>query len=345
MSERETTQRGGGESQQESGVAPSGETSAPLTASANPRLRYLWQQVAALAAAEATVLIQGESGTGKEVVARALHERSPRRGRPFVQVNCAGLPEGLLESELFGHERGAFTGATRQRPGKFELADGGTLFLDEVGAADGRVQTRLLRVIQEREFERVGGDRAIRVHVRIVAATNADLRDSVRQGRFREDLFYRLNVVPLEIPPLRERREDIPGLVQLFVRRAAARNGRAIDGVAPAVVERLRACAWPGNVRQLENVVERMVVLAAHGELTEADIPPEVLDAESLDMDQDEPRSFAEARSRFEHRYLCRALQQHNGVIAHVAEAIGMSRKNLYTKLDQLRIDYRRYRL
>jgi two-component system, NtrC family, response regulator AtoC len=320
-----------------------GETG-PLLASENPRMRHLLAQVAAVAEAQATVLIWGESGTGKEVIARALHERSQRRGGPFVRVNCGALPEGLLESELFGHERGAFTGATRQRPGKFELADGGTLLLDEVGAAEAKVQTRLLRVLQEKEFERVGGTQTIRVQVRVLAATNADLGRAVQQGTFREDLYYRLNVVPLEVPPLRDRREDIPRLAQLFLQRAAARNGRLVHGFAAAAIEHLQGCAWPGNVRQLENAVERMVVLSREEELTVADIPPELRNGLEPGLDQDTPRSFAEARSRFEHGYLCRALQQHNGVIAHVAEAIGMSRKNLYTKLDQLQIDYRLYR-
>jgi DNA-binding NtrC family response regulator len=321
-----------------------GEATVPPLSSLNKRMRRLFQQVDQLASAQATILIQGESGTGKEVIARALHQRSRRRRGPFVLVNCAGLPEGLLESELFGHERGAFTGATRQRPGKFELADGGTLFLDEIGAAELKVQTRLLRALQEKEFERVGGTQTLRVEVRVIAATNADLAACVRNGSFREDLFYRLHVVPLELPPLRDRREDIPQLVAYFAELAVQRNGLPTCTISADVIAMLQDCDWPGNVRQLENAVERMLVLARSSQITVGDIPAELSHGMSGVERIPEPRSFHEARSLFERNYLCKALEQHNGIISQVADAIGMSRKNLYTKLGHLNIDYDRFR-
>jgi DNA-binding NtrC family response regulator len=308
-------------------------------------MRLLLERLSRIAAASATVLIEGESGTGKEVVARALHRWSPRRDGPFVRLSCASLPEGVLESELFGHERGAFTGAVRQRPGRFELADGGTLLLDEIGAADAKVQLRLLRVLQEHEFERVGGTETLRVDVRVVAATNVDLKAEVRQGRFREDLYYRLSVVPVRLPALRERREDIPLLIEHFLAEAAARNGSPVRSIAGPAVERLQAYPWPGNVRELENVIEQMVVLAAGERLTLADIPAEIADwREPGEEPAAGPVSFHEARALFERRYLCDALRRHRGVIAQVADAIGMSRKNLYMKLDNLEIDYDRFR-
>ncbi|MEW6751038.1 MAG: sigma-54 dependent transcriptional regulator [Candidatus Latescibacterota bacterium] len=311
----------------------------------SPGMLAVLAQVEELATTSATVLIQGESGTGKGMVARALHARSPRRRSPFVDLNCAALPEGLLESELFGHEKGAFTGAAERRLGRFELAEGGTLFLDEIGAADPRVQMRLLRVLQEREFERVGGSRTLAVDVRIVAATNADLREEVRKGAFREDLYYRLSVVPIHLPPLRERREDIPALVTHFVTQAALRNGRPVRQVDEEALARLQAYPWPGNVRQLENVVERMVILGRQPSLTVADIPEEIAEwrCEAAPSDLD-LCSYQQARILFERRFLCAALRRHHGVISQVAEAIGMSRKNLYMKLEHLQIDYERYR-
>ena len=321
----------------------------PLLASESASMRSVLAQVLRVADAEATVLLQGESGTGKGVLARVLHDRSPRGGGPFVEVNCAALPEGILESELFGHEKGAFTGAVRQRAGRLEQAHGGTMFLDEVGAAAGRVQLRLLRVLQERRYERVGGDRTFTADVRVVAATNVDLAAEVRQGRFREDLFYRLHVIPVELPPLRDRREDVPLLVQYFLRRprpgAPPRFPRDIDEEA---LRLLIDYPWPGNIRELENTLERMVVLARGPRLTAADVPEEVAAwrqgraAEALE-DLGEV-SYREAREWFDRRFLSHALRRHNGVITHVADAIGMSRKYLYTRLEQLDIDPRRYR-
>ena len=233
-------------------------------------------KVRLVAGTASTVLILGETGTGKELIARAVHSGSIRRDRPLIKVNCAALPTGLIESELFGHERGAFTGATERRIGRFELAAGGTIFLDEIGELPLEVQVKLLHVLQEREFERIGGHKTIKVDVRIVAATNRDLNQAVAEGRFRQDLFYRLNVFPLVMPPLRERREDIPLLVQYFVRRYASRVGRGIDRIPAATMERLAAYCWPGNIRELENVVERAVILSPGPELELAAelIPP-----------------------------------------------------------------------
>jgi transcriptional regulator with GAF, ATPase, and Fis domain len=219
------------------------------------------------------VLIQGESGTGKELIANGIHHGSPRRSRPFIKVNCAALPETLLESELFGYERGAFTGAVARKEGRFELADGGTLFLDEIGDLSPATQAKLLRVLQEGEFERLGGTRTLRVDVRLVAATHTDLAALVQDRRFREDLFYRLNVITIRIPPLRDRREDIPLLAQHFLRRFAAKNAKGIAGFTDEALDLLETYAWPGNVRELENVIERAVVLTRSSMISPADLP------------------------------------------------------------------------
>jgi formate hydrogenlyase transcriptional activator len=232
-----------------------------------PSLQRVREQIAQVAPTDATVLVQGETGTGKELVARAIHEQSARRDRPLVKVNCATLPRELVESELFGHEKGAFTGAVQQRRGRFELADGGTLFLDELGELPLEAQAKLLRVLQEREFERVGGSRGLEVDVRVIAATNRDLASEVAAHRFRADLYFRLNVFPIHLPPLRERRDDIPMLLDHFVGTTARRLGRPVDGISPAFVARARAHDWPGNVRELENVVERALIMSRGGVL------------------------------------------------------------------------------
>jgi transcriptional regulator with GAF, ATPase, and Fis domain len=224
-------------------------------------LRSVFSRVAKVAPTDATVLLTGETGTGKELVARAIHRRSKRISRPFVSVNCAGIPRDLIASELFGHEKGAFTGATQQRLGRFELANGGTLFLDEVGELPAETQIALLRVLQEHEFERVGGSRPIRADVRVIAATNRDLQAAIRTGYFRSDLYYRLNVFPIEIPSLRERREDIPLLVEYFIDRYAQRAGKNITCVSNKTLELLQSHRWPGNIRELQNVIERSVIL------------------------------------------------------------------------------------
>jgi DNA-binding NtrC family response regulator len=231
-----------------------------------------------MAPVSSTVLIQGESGTGKELVAKGIHDLSPRRGRPFIAVNCAALPETLLESELFGHEKGAFTGAAERRLGRFELADTGTIFLDEIGEIPSSVQVKLLRVLETRSFFRVGGVQPIKVDVRVVAATNRSLKDRVALGEFRDDLFYRLNVLSIYLPPLRERREDIPLLVTRFVREFAAQHERQFPGIAADAMQRLMQAPWPGNVRQLRNLIESMVVLAPREEIRAGDIPADVMD-------------------------------------------------------------------
>ncbi|MCO6401168.1 MAG: sigma-54-dependent Fis family transcriptional regulator, partial [Verrucomicrobia bacterium] len=239
----------------------------------SPALQEVFDTIRQVAQSRATVLIQGESGTGKELVAQALHRLSPRSKGPFIAVHCAALSETLLESELFGHERGAFTGATERRRGRFELADGGTLFLDEIGEIDSSLQVKILRVLEERRFERVGGQETIDVDVRLVAATNRDLKKKVEEGTFREDLFYRLDVVAIRLPPLRERVGDLPLLVDHFISVFAEENGKKIVGITPEAMQALGGYEWPGNVRELRNMVERMVVLARGEKLTLRDVP------------------------------------------------------------------------
>jgi DNA-binding NtrC family response regulator len=271
----------------------------------SPALKRVLEQIAQVAPTGSTVLIQGETGTGKELVARAIHDASVRRERPLVKLNCAALPRELVESELFGHEKGAFTGALQQRRGRFELADGGTLFLDEVGELPLDTQAKLLRVLQEREFERVGGTRSLSVDVRVIAATNRDLQSQVAAGRFRSDLFYRLNVFPIVVPPLRERRNDIPRLVQHFAARNARKLGRMLEGISPAFMDRATAYDWPGNIRELENVVERALIMSRGPMLDGADLlspasaqapaAPEPVDASLEEMERAHIRRVLEA--------------------------------------------------
>jgi DNA-binding NtrC family response regulator len=243
-------------------------------------LRRVRAQIAQVAPTDSTVLIQGETGTGKELVARAIHGMSQRRERPIITINCAALPRELVESELFGHEKGAFTGAVQQRRGRFELADSGTLFLDEVGELPLEAQAKLLRVLQEGEFERVGGTRGLRADVRVIAATNRDLHTEVGARRFRADLYYRLNVFPIALPPLRERREDIPALVRHFAAKTARKLGRPLDGIAPDFVERACAYDWPGNIRELENLVERALITSGGGTLDRSELVAAAVDPE-----------------------------------------------------------------
>ncbi len=244
---------------------------------ASPSWRRMLTLVEQTADSSATILIQGESGTGKELVARTIHERSARRNGPFIPVNCAALPETLLESELFGYEKGAFTGAAGRKEGRFELANGGTLFLDEVGDLSLVTQPKILRVLQEGEFERLGGTRTLQVDVRIVAATNQDVAEMVKEKRFREDLYYRLNVITIRVPPLRERPEDIRVLAQHYLRVYGAKNGRKLEGFTGEAIDRLEAYAWPGNVRELENLIERSVLLARKDRIDAEDLPEEVM--------------------------------------------------------------------
>jgi len=242
----------------------------------SPKMQEVLATVERVAPTNSTVLLGGESGVGKDLIARAIHQHSRRASGPFVKINCTAIPENLLESELFGYEKGAFTGAVASKPGKFELADKGTVFLDEIGDVPGAIQVKLLRVLQEREFERLGGTRTLKVDVRLVAATNRDLRAALEQGTFREDLYYRLNVVPISIAPLRERKEDIPYLVDHFIARFAREAGKPIEGITPAAMKLLTAFHWPGNVRELENVVERAVVLS-QDEIIGRDLLPEAI--------------------------------------------------------------------
>jgi two-component system response regulator AtoC len=309
----------------------------------NQRMLELRQTVAKVARSNATVLVEGESGTGKELVAAALHYGSGRVAGPFVKLNCAAVPEGLLESEFFGHEKGAFTGASARRRGRFEQAEGGTLFLDEIGEISMALQVKLLRVLQEREFERVGGSTPIRTDVRIVAATNRDLEAMVRAGTFRQDLFFRLNVVRLRTIPLRERPEDIRLLAGHFLDRFAAANGVVIRGFDPAALECLAAYAWPGNVRELANAVERAVVMSANGVILPEDLPenigrPHERNTEASERQKRDGaggRPLRELVGEYEAEVIRAALAHNGGNRARTAIALGISRRALLYKLQE----------
>jgi DNA-binding NtrC family response regulator len=290
-----------------------------------------------VAKSKSTVLITGETGTGKEMVARAIHFHSAQRDMPLVKVNCAAIPENLLESELFGHTRGAFTGALSSKKGKFALADGGSIFLDEIGTMAQPLQAKLLRVLQEREFEPLGSERSQKIDVRVIAATNRDIRQMVADGRFQEDLYYRLNVIPVHIPPLRERREDIPLLVDHFLRKHAQRAGKRIDGIEPGVLDALRGADWPGNVRELENTVERAVVLS-----TGPTIGPDVvrlLGVPSGPVAGLPSLSLRQNLDWAERETVRRALDSANGVKKDAAELMGISQRALSYYLAKHRIE------
>jgi two-component system, NtrC family, response regulator AtoC len=291
---------------------------------------------ALVARSRSTVLVTGETGTGKEMIARAIHAQSDQRGMPLIKVNCAAIPETLLESELFGHVRGAFTGATANKRGKFALADGGTIFLDEIGTMSAALQAKLLRVLQEREFEPLGSERTQSVDVRVIAATNRDLTQMVADGRFQQDLYYRLNVIPIHIPPLRERREDIPLLVEHFVSKHAQRAGKRIDGLAPGVIDLLRAGEWPGNVRELENTVERAVVLARHPTIGVDDVRfvgPAVATPELPSLNLRQNMDWTERET------VRRALDRAGGVKKDAAEIMGISQRALSYYLTKHRVE------
>ena len=304
----------------------------------SPLIRDLIAQIERVAATPARVLVTGENGTGKELVARALHKNSPRGRKPFVEVNCAAIPSELIESELFGHMKGSFTGAVQDRTGKFEQADGGTLFLDEIGDMALAAQAKVLRVLQEGEVTRIGGAKPRRVDVRVIAATNKRLEDEIAAGRFREDLFYRLNVVPLHVPALRERRDDIPSLIQHFVGEYAKEGVAAHLSIDPAALARLTSFDWPGNVRELRNTIERLVILSNGPVVTVADVD-RLVGARNLDVATvgaiQSARTFEEFKRSAERSFLVAKLREHDWNVAETARALQMPRSNLYKKIER----------
>lgn len=300
---------------------------------ASPQIEEVFSLVRRLGTSDAPVLIQGESGTGKEVAARAIHNHSRRREGPFVAINCGAVPETLMEGELFGHEKGSFTGAHTQRMGRFEMAQGGTLFLDEIGELPLAMQVKLLRFLQDRRIERIGGRKEIEVDARVVAATNRNLKEAHEEGVFREDLYYRLAVVTLKLPPLRERQGDAALLAKAFLRRFAREDGRDLSGFAPEAVDAIEAFAWPGNVRELENRVKRAVIMAEHKRVTAADLELESAHPSDL-MPQ-----LKEAREAVERDLVNQALGRYDGNISRAAEALGISRPTLYELMNKLDIE------
>jgi len=299
----------------------------------HPEMVRVYQMITQVAATPTTVLITGESGTGKELVARAIHQHSERSAQPFVAINVAAIPETLIESELFGHEKGAFTGAHARRLGRFELAHGGTIFLDEIGSLRLDLQTRLLRALQEREIERLGGSRPVPVDVRVLAATNVNLRQAVRDRVFREDLYYRLNVVPIQVPPLRDRREDVPRLVEHFVRKFARESRRDVRGVSAGALDALTRYDWPGNVRELENVIHRAVVLATGPVVHLQDVPLDVAMPESVSLRARDSLPLREACDEFERQYVLRTLERSGWNVSRTARQLGVHRNTVLTKL------------
>jgi transcriptional regulator with GAF, ATPase, and Fis domain len=305
-------------------------------------MRGIFHKISKTAPTNGRVLITGENGTGKELVARAIHEHSRRSEHTFVKLNCAAIPSELIESELFGHEKGAFTGATQQRRGKFELADGGTVFLDEVGDMNPSAQAKVLRVLQEGELERVGGHETIKVDVRVVAATNKDLSAEIAAGRFREDLYYRLNVVPIELPPLRERREDIPQLVEHFVDRLCEVNGRRTKTMSAAAVTLLMQHDWPGNVRELRNSLERLVILTGDNpEIGAEDVQDALPSVKKVNASYARGTSLKEMVASAERSIILEALAANEHQISNTARELQLERSHLYKKMKALGIDPR----
>jgi two-component system, NtrC family, response regulator AtoC len=316
----------------------------------SPSMRQIFSVIEKVADTPSTVLITGESGTGKELVAKALHEHSARKGSPFIKINCAAIPKTLMESELFGYEKGAFTGAVGSKPGRFELADKGTLFLDEIGEIPVEMQVKLLRALQESEFERVGGIKTLKVDVRLITATNRDLEREIKGGNFREDLFYRLNVVPLHIPPLRERREDIPLLAEHIIRKFNERLKKKVDGLDQEALDRLTVYSWPGNIRELENVLERTLLFCDSPLIRVGDLPPEIAGAAgaSVPVSQSSlpvgdratgPHSLKEIvraeTERVERQHIVRALDETGGNVTQAAKLLKISRKSLQMKMKE----------
>ena len=295
-------------------------------------MQEVFRSVEKVVNSDVTVLLQGESGTGKELFARAIHNHcEARKDQPFVAVNCTALPESLLESELFGHEKGAYTGASARRIGKFELADGGTIFLDEIGDMSPSTQSKILRVLQEREFERLGGNSLVRVNIRLISATNKNLDEEVMKGRLREDLYYRISVFPIRLPPLRDRREDIPHLAAHFLKRYTSREGKKVEGIHQDALQRLMRYHWPGNVRELENVVERAVVITNAAEILLDDLPPHIARFDQDDMPYPEdtlPRWI----EKMEEDILRKTLYEFEGNISQAAKKLGIGRATIYRK-------------
>jgi DNA-binding NtrC family response regulator len=299
-------------------------------------MQEIFATITRVAPTRATVLLAGESGVGKDLIARAIHFHSPRRDKPLVKINCTALPENLMESELFGYEKGAFTGAVGSKPGKFEQADSGTVFLDEIGDVPATIQVKLLRVLQEREFERLGSNVTRHIDVRVVAATNQDLRAALEQGTFREDLYYRLNVVPLNIPPLRERKEDIPFLANHFIRKLAPDSGSRVEKITDAAMAKLMSYHWPGNVRELENVIERSLVMATGTELDAPDIRLEMAPRSRVQTDEHPFVPEGMSLDTYEQEIIKEALRRADGNKSQAARMLGLTRNALRYRLTQM---------
>ncbi len=296
-------------------------------------LSGILRMVERIAPLDTTILIYGETGSGKEVIARRIHAQSQRSSKPFEAINCGGLPHGLLESLLFGHERGAFTGAVKQTAGFFEKANGGTILLDEIGDMPPDLQIKLLRVLQEKTFRRVGGEKDIEVDCRVIAATHRNLQQMVDEGEFREDLYYRLNVINLQVPPLRDRREDVSSLASHFVRTAAAKMNKSIRNFEPEALEKLKNYSWPGNIRELQNVVERAVALTLGDVIDVSDLPTEIINYDAGELPVQDIKQFSQAKSEFERKFLIAALEEHNYNVSNAAKASTIPRQNFYLKM------------
>lgn len=305
-------------------------------------MKALRQQLLIAAPTNGRVLVYGESGTGKELVAHALHHQGLRNAAPFIEVNCAAIPDELIESELFGHVKGAFTGATQHKIGKFEKADGGTLFLDEVGDMSLKTQAKVLRALEEQRFEPVGSSAPVSVDVRIIAATNKNLDEEMEKGNFRQDLFYRLNVIPFYVPPLRERIEDIPVLTEYFIQEFSNLYGRRPKQISNEAMDVLKSYHWPGNVRELKNLVERMVIMTHGNRLETRHLPSVLLKGPSLADDPSDAKSLSEARQAFDREYILKKLEENQGNVTRTAEALGIERSHLYRKLKFLKVNTER---
>ena len=304
----------------------------------SPPIQALKKQIAVAAPTKAWILITGENGTGKELVARTIHQMSRRADKPLIDVNCAAIPDELIESELFGHEKGAFTGSTSRKRGKFEVANGGSIFLDEIGDMSLKTQAKILRILQEQKFERVGGTRTLTVNVRVIAASNKDLEREIEKGAFREDLYYRLNVIPIEVPPLRNRTEDIPLLVETFLKEFSEEGHCGLKGVTSLAIEHLKLYRWPGNVRELKNLVERLAIMTESEVIDEGDIPSSYKREDTMtpevgifDVD-----SLKEAKKQFEKMYILQRLSENENNISQTADSIGIERSHLHKKIKAL---------